>query len=66
MPIVMSDITNPRDLLLQGVEGTGHLLAVRADGTVVRVTMAALQADMEARITAAIDAHVAAYTHTPA
>jgi predicted regulator of Ras-like GTPase activity (Roadblock/LC7/MglB family) len=63
MPIVMSDITNPRDLLVQDVAGATHVLAVRTDGTVVRTTMAALLAEVDARIAAAVAAHLAAYTH---
>jgi predicted solute-binding protein len=66
MPIVMSDVVSARDLLFNGVEGTEYLLAVRADGTMVRVPMTAVIAAVDDRVDAGITAHEEAFTHTPA
>jgi hypothetical protein len=66
MPTVFSDITSPRDLQFAGVDATTDLIAVREDGSVIRLTMADLVADVEARIANAIAVHEALYTHVEA
>lgn len=63
MPTVMSDVVSPRDLQVAtgGLESVNYLLAVRNDGTIVRMPLGLLSD----AIAQAVGEHENAFVHTP-